>query len=195
MQFARKIEGLTPDFIPSRLFIYYNERVIQGTVNTDSGATISDAFKVLSTLGAPPETDWPYDVTQFGVQPTAQAFTDGKLDLAIQYLSVSQDLTSIKSAIYQNRPVVFGFTVYESFESDTVAQTGIMPMPQPSEQVLGGHCVAFVGWDDSKQWFITRNSWGDSWGVQGYFYFPYAYALDPNLSSDFWCIQKMEGAS
>ena len=108
MQFARKIEGLTPDFIPSRLFIYYNERVIQGTVNTDSGATISDAFKVLSTLGAPPETDWPYDVTQFAVQPTAQAFTDGKLDLAIQYLSVSQDLTSIKSAIYQNQPVVFG---------------------------------------------------------------------------------------
>jgi C1A family cysteine protease len=191
VQFARRVEQLTPDFTPSRLFIYYGERQIEGTVDSDSGAEIRDGFKVLSTQGAPPETDWPYEISQFATQPPPQAYEDAKLDMALQFMAVNQDLTTIKSSIYQNCPVVMGFTVYQSFESQGVANTGVMPMPQPNEKVVGGHCTVWVGWDDSKQVFITRNSWGAGWGEGGYFYFPYAYALDPNLASDFWSLQKL----
>jgi len=69
---------------------------------------------------------------------------------------------------------VFGITVYESFESAAVSKTGKMPMPKPSEKVLGGHAVLAVGYDDAAQRFIVRNSWGKGWGVQGYFTMPYA---------------------
>jgi len=178
-------------FMPSRLFIYYGERVIENTVNTDSGAEIRDGFKVIGTLGAPPESDWPYDISKFDQRPPDQAYADAKLDIAVQYMAVQQDLTSIKSAIYQGCPVVMGFTVYESFESDEVAKTGKMPMPQSDEKVLGGHCVVWIGWNDADKTFETRNSWGSSWGDQGYFWMPQALGIDSNMASDFWCLERV----
>ena len=75
MQFDREKQKLTPDFVPSRLFIYYNERVIEGTVDTDSGAQIRDGIKVVAKQGVPPETDWPYDIAKFADKPPAKAFT------------------------------------------------------------------------------------------------------------------------
>ena len=84
---------------------------------------------------------------------------------------------------------MFGFTVYESFESQEVAKTGVVPMPAPGEQVVGGHAVLAVGYDDSAQTFMVRNSWGTGWGQAGYFTMPYAYLTTRGLSSDFWTIR------
>ena len=87
---------------------------------------------------------------------------------------------------------MFGFTVYESFESDAVAQTGNMPMPNSAEQVIGGHAVLAVGYDNEDRVFIVRNSWGEGWGDAGYFYMPYAYLLDDNLADDLWTIRVVQ---
>jgi C1A family cysteine protease len=84
---------------------------------------------------------------------------------------------------------VIGFSVYDSFESDAVAKTGVMPMPGPAEKMLGGHAVLVVGYDDSEQRFIVRNSWGKGWGQAGYFTMPYAYLTEANLSDDFWTVR------
>jgi C1A family cysteine protease len=84
---------------------------------------------------------------------------------------------------------VFGFTVYDSFESPAVAKSGHAPMPTPGEATIGGHAVMGVGYDDSKQWFIVRNSWGPTWGMKGYFTLPYAYLTDTSLADDFWTIR------
>jgi C1A family cysteine protease len=58
-----------------------------------------------------------------------------------------------------------------------------------TESFLGGHAVLAVGYDDFYQRFMVQNSWGTSWGIKGYFTMPYAYLLDPNLSSDFWTVR------
>jgi C1A family cysteine protease len=84
---------------------------------------------------------------------------------------------------------VFGFTVYESFESAEVARTGALQMPKPKEGVVGGHAVLAVGYDDKIERFMVRNSWGTSWGKKGYFTMPYTYLLSENLSDDFWTIR------
>ncbi len=89
--------------------------------------------------------------------------------------------------------MVFGFSVYESFESDSVASTGVVPMPSPNEQLLGGHAVVLVGYDDTKKVWIVRNSWGTNWGQAGYFTMPYAYLTNSNLASDFWTISTVTG--
>jgi len=191
VQFEQMKQNLN-SFVPSRLFIYYNERVIENTVNSDSGAQIRDGIKVVAKLGAPPETDWPYDITKFTDKPPAIAFSDAAKNKVTSYQRVTRALSQFKGCLASGYPFVFGFTVYDSFESTTVAQSGHAPMPQPGEKVVGGHAVVAVGYDDQNQWFIVRNSWADTWGMKGYFTLPYQYLLETNLSDDFWTIRMVE---
>jgi len=192
VQFEREKQHLTPDFVPSRLFIYYGERVIEGTVGTDSGAQIRDGIKVVANQGVPPEMDWPYDIAKFAQKPPPKAFADALHDRAVSYSRLSQSLSQMKGCLASGYPFVFGFTVYDSFESQQVAQTGVVPMPAAGESVLGGHAVMAVGYDDGQQRFIVRNSWGVNWGMKGYFTMPYAYLTERNLSSDFWTIRLVQ---
>ena len=188
IEFERLKQKLS-DYVPSRLFIYYNERVIEGTVHSDSGAQIRDGIKSVASQGVCPETDWPYDIAKFEQKPPAKAYTDALTDRAVSYQSLVQDVNQMKGCLASGFPFVFGFTVYESFESQAVAQSGHAPMPNPSERVIGGHAVMAVGYDDSNQWFVVRNSWGPSWGMKGYFTLPYQYVISASLSSDFWTIR------
>jgi C1A family cysteine protease len=178
-----------PNFVPSRLFIYYNERVMEGTVASDSGAQIRDGIKSISTTGFCPETDWPYVISKFAVKPPQKAYTDASKDLATSYQRVPQVLNQMKGCLASGYPFVFGFSVYSSFESPQVTKTGVVPMPAPSDKQIGGHAVVAVGYDDSLQRFYVRNSWGPAWGMKGYFTIPYAYLTDNNLSDDFWTIR------
>ncbi|MDD0858602.1 C1 family peptidase [Arthrobacter alpinus] len=190
LQFMAMKEGQADTSTPSRLFIYYNERVIEGTVDSDSGAQIRDGIKSVASIGACDETLWPYTITKFAKKPLAKCYTAAKNNRAISYSRVSQSLSTMKGALASGFPVVFGFTVYDSFESADVARTGVVPMPATSESVLGGHCVVAVGYDDASQSFTIRNSWGTGWGMAGYATMPYGYLLDRSLASDFWCVRS-----
>lgn len=177
-------------FTPSRLFIYYNERVIEGTVPYDSGAQIRDGIKSVSTIGACPEADWPYIIANFADKPKdPPSYQDAPLGKVLLYRRIIQNLAHMKACLASGFPFVFGFTVYESFESEQVANTGEVPMPASGEQVLGGHAVLAVGYDDSIMRVIVRNSWGPNWGMQGYFTMPYAYITQTDLADDFWTIR------
>lgn len=189
IQFDRMKQKLTPNFVPSRLFIYYCERVIEGTVNADSGAQIRDGIKSVAHNGDCPEKEWPYDIARFSLKPSPGCYKDALKYKAVSYQRVVQAPSQLKGCLASGYPIVFGFTVYESFEGAAVARTGKMPMPAPSEKVLGGHAVLAVGYDDAAQRFIVRNSWGKGWGMQGYFTMPYAYLTDNNLSDDLWTIR------
>lgn len=179
-------------YMPSRLFIYWNERVSDGDPAQDSGSTIRTGIKVTASLGACPEPVWPYDIAQFAVKPPPRAFNQAAPDLITQYLSVP-DVPGVKFSLAGGDPVAIGIVVYPSFMSDAVAASGVVPMPGSTEKPEGGHAVLVVGYDDAKSALLVRNSWGAGWGQGGYFWLPYAY-LDParDLAFDFWCIQKVQ---
>lgn len=180
-------------FTPSRLFIYYNERMMEGTVHSDSGAQIRDGIKTVAKQGAcREEPTWPYKIGKFDDKPPKPAYAEGKEHQAIRYLRLTQALSQLKGCLASGFPFVFGFAVYESFESAQVAETGHAPIPKANEALLGGHAVTAVGYDEAKQWFIVRNSWGSDWGMDGYFTMPFPYLLQPSLSSDFWTIRTVE---
>ena len=181
-------QGL-PDFAPSRLFIYYNERAMEGSVGTDSGAQIRDGIKSVAKQGVCAEPMWPYVIAKFKTKPPKPCYVEALKHKASLYQRLVPTLNQLKGCLASGYPFVFGFTVYDSFESPAVAKSGHAPMPAPAEAVIGGHAVMAVGFDDGNQWFIVRNSWGTSWGLKGYFTLPYAYVTDPNLADDFWTIR------
>jgi C1A family cysteine protease len=163
--------------------------VIEGTVDSDSGAQIRDGIKSVASQGDCPESEWPYDTSKFTNKPPQKCFDDAVQHKAVQYQRTIRDLNQMKGCLASGYPFVFGFTVYQSFESQEVAKSGHASMPSPGEQSVGGHAVVAVGYDDSQGWFIVRNSWGTGWGMEGYFTLPYAYLLNENLSDDFWTIR------
>ena len=172
----------------SRLFIYYNERSLEGTIMSDAGAEIRDGIKSVNKWGCCFESTWPYVISKFTVKPSATAYTQAKTHLFTKYQRLTT-LDQFKNCLAAGYPFVFGFAVYESFESDAVAKTGNAPMPQPREQMLGGHAVLAVGYDNSTSRFLVQNSWGTSWGQKGFFTLPYDYLANRNLSDDFWVIK------
>jgi C1A family cysteine protease len=191
IQFEQIRQKEPKPFAPSRLFIYYNERAMEHTVGQDAGAQIRDGMKSVNHIGACPETDWPYVITKFAQKPSTRAFKDARLGKALSYQRVVQTLDQMKGCLASGLPIVLGISVYESFESQQVARSGIVPMPANSEKLLGGHAILAVGYNDAEQRFVMRNSWGTSWGMQGYFTIPYAYLTDSNLCDDLWMIQMV----
>jgi C1A family cysteine protease len=194
VQFEQKKQKFTT-FMPSRLFVYYNERVMEGSVNSDAGAQIRDGVKSVATLGVCPETEWLYNINKFADKPTPKCYTDAKKCQAVGYQRLdSSNLNQLKGCIASGYPFVFGFTVYDAFESQQVAKTGVLNMPGPKEKVQGGHAVLAVGYDDATQRFTVRNSWGKDWGIKGYFTIPYSYLTTTDLADDFWTIRVLKGA-
>ena len=176
----------------SRLFIYYNERVIEHSVKRDSGAMLRDGIKTLAKQGVCPEELWPYAIKKFATKPTTACYTQAKPHTISSYQRLATT-NEMRACLAGGYPFVFGFTVYESFESDSVAASGTVPMPSMRERVLGGHAMCAVGYDDKAKRFIVRNSWGATWGKKGYCTMPYAYLADRNLSDDFWTMRKLAG--
>lgn len=191
LEFLEGVDGV-PFKDVSRLFIYYNERALEGTIGTDSGAYIRDGIKALAVNGACTEKLWPYKISKFATKPTKACYTDGAKRTITSYQRIT-DLNSMKSCLAAGYPFVFGFTVYDGFESAQTAQTGVLNMPAKGEAVLGGHAVLCVGYDDATQRVIVRNSWGPNWGQKGYFTMPYAYISNKGLADDMWTIRKGTG--
>ena len=191
-RFDQMKQGAPKTFMPSRLFIYYNERAMEGTVGSDSGAQIRDGIKSIAQLGVCDEKDWPYTITKFKNKPSAALYKKALKYQALTYRRLTQNATQMKSCLASGYPFVFGFTVYESFESQAVAKSGVVPMPGAKESTLGGHAVLAVGYDDTAQRFTVMNSWSTSWGKKGFFTIPYAYLTDTGLASDFWTVSTVE---
>lgn len=175
----------------SRLFIYYYERLLLGTVNYDSGAYIRDGIKSTNKYGAPLEKFWPYYINQFRTPPSQPAITDAARRKVSLY-ERAIDFNACKNALANGYPVIIGFLVYSSFVGRNVTKTGIMPYPNVArERLLGGHAVLLVGYNDARNHFIVRNSWGVNWGDRGYFYMPYQVIQNTRMSDDFWVIKEV----
>ena len=183
------------EFAPSRLYMYYYTRLIEGNPNEDTGTTIRDMMKELNTYGDCHEDLWPYDILQFAKRPSNKCTKEGLTHIKnVKYRAVRQNLNTIKSALFSGYPVIFGCQVFESFQSNESIRTGNIPMPDTNrEELLGGHCVSLCGFDDSTKLFTFQNSWSigseeHPIGDKGYFTLPYEYVVSKRLCSDFWIV-------
>lgn len=179
-EFGSKARG------PSRLFIYYNERVREREVHHNAPVSLRDGYRTVATRGACPEHMWPYRLSKYSDKPPRRCYSAAKSTRAIEYFRLHRDLKSLQSCLAEGRPFTLGVSVHQSFMSAKVKHTGEVPVPPRGDKVLGGHAMLVVGYHDASERFIVRNSWGARWGHGGYCMIPYEFILHPNLSWDFW---------
>lgn len=191
VEFEEIRQGTKDRFVPARLFIYYNERAMEGTVDQDSGGQIRDGIKSIAGQGTPHEDLWPYDVKMVKVKPGHKPYSQARQYRTVQYYRMMHKLDELRSCLASGFPFVFGIKVYSSFQSQRVANTGVVQMPKKGEKVAGLHAAVACGYDDTSKRFIVRNSFGKDWGMDGYFTIPYAYLLDPQIAHDFWTLRLL----
>lgn len=178
-------------FVPSHLFIYYNERVLENSVEQDNGAEIRDGIKSIASTGYCSEDTWPYKIDEFATKPPQKCYEEAKKYKALKYFRLdNSDIRQLKSCLFAGFPFVFGVTVYKSFY-DADEANGVVPMPRSDDTPLGGHAILCVGYDDDKKLFIIHNSWGKDVGDKGYYYIPYDYLTNKDLADDFWTIREL----
>ena len=198
LQFDRRKQNLpSVQLTPSRLFIYYNARVIEGDPAADKGCQIRSAIKGVARFGACFEGEgqdcWPYVIDKFKEQPPAPCFTVAREHRAVQYHRIDPKVEQMKGCLASGYPFVFGFMAFSSLKSDEVKRSGAVPLPKPGDAKIGHHVVLAVGYDDDKRCIEFRNSWGPAWGNQGYGTIPYEY-LQRTLAPDFWTIRHVANA-
>jgi C1A family cysteine protease len=187
---AALLQFLNPSITPSRLFIYYNARSLDGDPQQDAGTTMSSAIYTLKQRGFCSENTWKYNENNVLVRPPINAYQEASKDLVIQDFAINT-LIEMKQCLAAGFPFGFGFQVYPYFESEQMAESPILPMPQEGDEPIGGHAISAVAYSDKTQMFKIRNSWGPNWGNAGYFYMPYEFITNPSLASDFWTIRKV----
>jgi len=175
------------EIMPSRLMLYYGARELEGETEFDNGAYIRDIFKAWAKRGVAPESVWPYDESKVTMQPTADAYVIGAKTLATSYHALDNtNLDELKTCLALGSPFELGFTVYKQFMYGSWKDT--MPIPKSGEEILGGHAVTAVGYDDVRQAFRIKNSWGNNWKDGGYFWMPYSFITNPTYCDDFWVL-------
>lgn len=158
----------------SRLFVYYNARLLDNWVNEDVGAYVRDGIKAVNKYGVCSETVWPYIVEKFADAPSIESYMDAKNRLIKKYYRISKLDDTVK-AIDLEYPVVISMHVFNSFYDLELPGRAVLSMPLQWEELIGGHAVTLVGYDLNKKQFIVRNSFGPDWGDHGYFIMPFDY--------------------
>lgn len=204
ISFDQKLESLPID-TPSRQFIYYNTRVLMGTIGQDSGVDNRTLLKALHQSGFCSETLWPYNLAAMTAKPPSSCYQAAQPNLITNYGSLNQDIPSIKAGLSGGHPFMLGFSVFPQMKSDECSHSGILTMPAGSS--IGGHDVTGCAYTDvqlpgiepGKIWPANtirfRNHWtksdGTPWGDGGYGYMPYNYASNANYANDFWVINSV----
>jgi len=165
----------------SRLFVYYNARLIENVVNEDVGAYMRDAVKAVQKYGVCAESIWPYNIQDFSITPSISSYEDATHRNIKNYYRIST-LEDILDAINKDWPVVFSMKVYTSFDN-LYDSENTTQLPSSGEEPIGAHAMCLVGYDLQKQMLLARNSFGTDWGMDGYCYIPFDYARTEIMDS------------
>jgi C1A family cysteine protease len=169
----------------SRLFTYAMARTIEGSLDQDTGSHVRTCFETLTLMGCCTEALWPYDLSQVCTPPSiiAQQQAAGHKTSAYYRITSTGDqrLSDVQTALYNRLPVVIATDVGTAFQnlSGSLGPLSIL------DDDLGGHALVVVGYDPTTNLYKIKNSWGTSWGLNGFCQFTADY-LTWDTTDDLW---------
>jgi C1A family cysteine protease len=172
--------------IYSPLWMYWQARFLEESVDEDAGAFIRDGAKILANIGIPPESVWPYRADRFMDTPTKTANREASRWKVGPYYRCAT-LNAIKVALAHGFGVVGGFSCYSNMFTSEVDQSGDVPLPGGGLE--GGHAVQFIGYDDNRGRLLFKNSWTEDWGDGGFGSLPYEF-VQTGEADDFWAYES-----
>jgi C1A family cysteine protease len=149
----------------SPLYIYSQRR----HQPADEGMTIREAMKIIQEQGVCSLASMPYDPQRINVLPTPEQRKAAASYRAKSYARLNT--IGEMEAYLMTNCFVAGVMVHERFMD---APGGIIPMPEPGCEYLGGHAICVVGFDRRNRMFKFANSWGTQWGDRGFGHVGYA---------------------
>jgi C1A family cysteine protease len=191
LRFDEIKEGHVRNPPPSRLFIYFNERLVAGVADQNTPVSLRDGYRTIAKFGACAERMWPYDVRRFKRKPPPSCYEAARRCVAIEYYRIRRTVSDLRACLAQRYPFVFAIAVHRSMLSRAVRRTGVLPVPTRRDAFVGGHAVLAVGYQASTRRFIFRNSWGRCWGDRGYGYMPFEFIASAALTWDFWTMRRV----
>jgi len=181
---GKKYKRAAKHYDLSEQWLYYKCKEIDYWPN-EEGTSIRFAMQVLNKVGVPCEKAWPYNESYVG-KPKRWANLVSKWALGGEYLRLDSPENIINS-LRSNGPVCVGVACF--IEIFYTTNNGIVAYPNDPNNMYGGHAICLVGWNPETRMFKFKNSWGISWGQNGYGYLPYDYIKD--FCWDAWEIKDL----
>lgn len=163
----------------SRLFAYFNSRLLHGGEREDEGTYGATMASACQRIGVCQEASWPYDGAapssnhRLFVRPELSNYEeayDHRTDSSYQIkgVSLASRVRAVKDHLDQGFPVVAALSIGKNWDAPNQADVLL-----PVSNIEGGHAVVLDGYverSNGQTWFDVRNSWGTSWGRSGHVY-------------------------
>lgn len=177
----------------SRLFVYYNARRLADQEAHDVGATMEHVMAALLGYGACTERLWPYNETSWRIKPPEECYNNTVKIPDMQYARVSPSQER-KYVLASGLPIIFGMGVPEYAMMVEAKKSGHLKAPTDGnwEPSSGGHAMLIVGYDDDKGVWLVRNSWGEEYGLGGYFWIDYAALDHYGQPNGYWTVGPLD---
>ena len=152
--------------IEGRLDLDLSEQIILSLSGAGdcSGGYISVASDFLKNVGDTIESCWPYQAAYQPATDVCKGWEENSYRFHHwDWAYPVNDPETLKRIIYFHGPAVAIFKIFNDLYS---YRGGVYAHEYGEFEVY--HAVLVIGWDDDIEAFIAKNSWGESWGEDGF---------------------------
>ncbi len=164
----------SPQYIYDNRDYWNNNKQDGDDFKEDYGMQGRDVMKILKNSGVCDENDYPYGYSR-QIKDIPEYIKNIAKKNVIKAFAKINTLDGLRNSLKVNGPCLIAFPVYNYSDQ--------MWLKKENDNFQGGHAMTVVGFDDDKEYFIIRNSWGDKWADNGYTYYKY---IDWNSHWECW---------
>ena len=157
-------EYLSPQFFYNNRNYWNDDKQDGNDINEDNGMTGRDVMRILKDIGICKESEYPYFKIEKASEIPIEIYNSASKNKISSYARI-YSIDGLKHSLKYNGPCLITVPVF-NYGNEMWVQNN-------DEEMMGGHAMTVVGYNDIEKHFIIRNSWGSNWNDKGYCYYKY----------------------